>query len=115
MTYNAVIDVPNPDLELKPGMTANLEIVYAERADVVRVPNAALRFRPSAEVTGASPATAPLGKKLVWVLRAGAPVPVVFEPGVRDGSFTEVHHGLASGELVITEATADHTSSGRTS
>jgi len=49
-------------------------------------------------------------QKPVWV---GAPVPVVFEPGVRGASFTEVRRGLASGDPVITEATADHTSSGR--
>jgi HlyD family secretion protein len=105
VTYNAVIDVANPRLELRPGMTANLEIVHAERADALRVPNAAVRFRPAAELAGPSPPAAPLGKKLVWVLRAGTPTPVVFEPGVRDGSYTEVVGGLKVGDLVITEAT----------
>jgi HlyD family secretion protein len=47
-TYNVMIDVPNPNLELKPGMTANVNIEIASRDDVVRVPNAALRFRPTA-------------------------------------------------------------------
>jgi HlyD family secretion protein len=47
VTYNVVIDVENPDLKLKPGMTANLTVTIAERQDVLRVPNAALRFRPS--------------------------------------------------------------------
>ncbi len=46
VTYDAVIDVANPDLRLKPGMTANATFVYAEKTDVVRVPNSALRFRP---------------------------------------------------------------------
>lgn len=46
VTYDAVVDVPNTDLKLKPGMTATVTFVYAEREDVVRVPNAALRFRP---------------------------------------------------------------------
>ncbi|HMK74283.1 MAG TPA: efflux RND transporter periplasmic adaptor subunit, partial [Myxococcaceae bacterium] len=50
VTYDAVIDVSNPDLKLKPGMTANVTVVYAERQDVLRVPNAALRFHPSAEM-----------------------------------------------------------------
>ena len=50
VTYDAVIDVANPDLKLKPGMTANVTVVYAERQDVLRVPNAALRFHPSAEM-----------------------------------------------------------------
>ncbi|MGE5237165.1 MAG: efflux RND transporter periplasmic adaptor subunit [Acidobacteriota bacterium] len=48
VTYDAVIDVANPELKLKPGMTANCTFVYAQREDVLRIPNAALRFRPSA-------------------------------------------------------------------
>ena len=46
-TYGTVIDVPNPQLKLKPGMTANVKVEIAKRSDVLRVPNAALRFRPS--------------------------------------------------------------------
>lgn len=47
VTYNVVIDVANPELKLKPGMTANLTITIAERNGVLKVPNAALRFRPA--------------------------------------------------------------------
>jgi HlyD family secretion protein len=50
VTYDAVVDVENPELELRPGMTANVAFVFADRADVLRVPNAALRFRPPAEL-----------------------------------------------------------------
>src|ERR1051326_8083800 len=46
VTYNVVIDVDNPDQKLKPGMTANLTITIDERNDVLKVPNAALRFMP---------------------------------------------------------------------
>ncbi|PYR30208.1 MAG: hypothetical protein DMF92_09245, partial [Acidobacteria bacterium] len=52
-TYGTIIDVPNKDLKLKPGMTANLKVQIARRADVLRVPNAALRFRPSTDVFAA--------------------------------------------------------------
>jgi HlyD family secretion protein len=52
-TYGTIIDVPNQDLKLKPGMTANLKVQIARRTDVLRVPNAALRFRPSTEVFAA--------------------------------------------------------------
>jgi hypothetical protein len=52
-TYGTVIDVPNPDLKLKPGMTANVKVEIAKRSDVLRVPNAALRFRPTADVFAA--------------------------------------------------------------
>ena len=56
VTYDAVIDVENPDLELKPGMTANASVVYSERVDVLAVPNAALRFRPPAALVGSAAA-----------------------------------------------------------
>ena len=52
VTYDAVIDVGNPDLKLKPGMTANVTFVYAEKGDVLKVPNAALRFKPPAGMLG---------------------------------------------------------------
>ena len=52
-TYGTVIDVPNPQLKLKPGMTANVKVEIAKRTDVLRVPNAALRFRPTADVFAA--------------------------------------------------------------
>ncbi len=58
VTYDAVIDVENPDLDLKPGMTANVSVVYAERVDVVAVPNAALRFRPPPALAGSALAAA---------------------------------------------------------
>jgi HlyD family secretion protein len=46
VTYNAVIDVSNPDLRLKPGMTANVKVIIDRVDNVLRLPNAALRFRP---------------------------------------------------------------------
>lgn len=49
VTYNVVIDVDNPEQKLKPGMTANLIITIDERNNVLKVPNAALRFTPQAE------------------------------------------------------------------
>lgn len=53
VTYDAVIDVDNGDLKLRPGMTATVTIVYAEKDDAVAVANAALRFRPPADVASA--------------------------------------------------------------
>jgi len=54
VTYDAVIDVDNSDLRLRPGMTANVTVTYAERHDVLAVANAALRFRPPPELAGSS-------------------------------------------------------------
>src|SRR3954469_1293451 len=50
VTYDAVIDVANPDLKLRPGMTANITFISAEKDNVLRVPNAAMRFRPTPEI-----------------------------------------------------------------
>lgn len=50
ITYPVWIDVPNPDLKLRPSMTANIKIVISTATNVVRVPNQALRFRPNTEI-----------------------------------------------------------------
>jgi len=53
VTYPVMLDVPNPELKLKPGMTANVLVPVDERREVLRIPNAALRFRPDpADVLG---------------------------------------------------------------
>jgi len=61
VTYQTVIDVPNPDLRLKPGMTATVNIEIARRTNVMRVPNTALRFRPTADIFAALGQTPPAG------------------------------------------------------
>jgi len=64
VTYDAVVDVDNSDMRLKPGMTANVTFVYAERKGVLRIPSAALRFRPPEELlAGAGRGEAIVGKK----------------------------------------------------
>jgi HlyD family secretion protein len=59
VTYATVIDVPNNDLRLKPGMTANVNVEIARASNVLRVPNTALRFRPSNDVFAALGQTPP--------------------------------------------------------
>ena len=54
VNYMAIVDVDNHDLKLRPGMTANAEVVTAQRTNIVRLPNAALRFRPPEGVVSAS-------------------------------------------------------------
>jgi HlyD family secretion protein len=53
VTYVTIINVPNPSFELKPGMTANVKIEIARREGVLRVPNSAIRFRPTEEIFAA--------------------------------------------------------------
>jgi HlyD family secretion protein len=61
VTYDVIINVANADLKLKPGMTANLRIATSVRDDAIRVPNAALRFRPTAEMFAALKQEPPAG------------------------------------------------------
>ncbi|MEI6670268.1 MAG: efflux RND transporter periplasmic adaptor subunit, partial [Acidobacteriota bacterium] len=63
VTYDTVINVPNPNLKLKPGMTANVTLEIAKRTDVLRVPNAALRYRPNKDIFDAL--TLPVPPELV--------------------------------------------------
>ncbi len=66
VTYATVVDAPNPDLKLKPGMTATITLEIARRDNVPRVPNAALRFRPTPATFAALNQDVPAG------LQAGA-------------------------------------------
>jgi HlyD family secretion protein len=118
VTYDAVIDVDNSDLRLKPGMTANVTVVFADRADVLRVANAALRFRPPPELTGPGepfavakttegsvPVEVSNDRRTVWVLENGMPRAVEVRIGVSDGTFTElVQSTLPEGAALVTEA-----------
>ena len=109
VTYDAVIDVDNPELKLKPGMTANVRFILDRRASVLRVPAAALRFRPDAAATEASSGAA------VWVLRDGTPQRIAVTPGLSDGMHTELLEApLAEGDAVIVgPATAERADSRR--
>lgn len=99
ITYDVVIDAHNADLALRPGMTANVDIVTGRRERVLRVPTAALRFRPQAAEGEA--VAAPAGTT-VWRLSGATPEPVAVTPGLTDDSYTEVHGGnLAEGDAVV--------------
>jgi len=106
VTYDVVVGVDNSDLALKPGMTAAVKIVVDERADVLRVPNQALRFAPSAPGSAGSkqrPGASEAAEAQVWVLRDGAPAAVPVAIGLEDDNYTEVLSGdLKPGDPVIT-------------
>ena len=102
VTYKAILAVDNTDLFLRPGMTATAAINVAEAADVLRVPNAALRFTPT---TTPTLPTEPAGQKTVWILRNDQAVPITIQPGNSDGSYTVILGGdLAAGDQVIVDA-----------
>jgi len=92
VTYDVVISVPNADLKLFPGMTANVKILVAEHSDVIKIPNAALRYRPAdvqPKGRGGSP-----GTQTVWVLDDNnKPKAVLVALGLSDGTYSEVTSG----------------------
>jgi HlyD family secretion protein len=99
VAYTVILAAPNRDLALLPGMTAMVRVVLDEASDVLKLPNAALRFRPPSGVVPSAEA----GTAFVWVERANAdPKPVAVRPGRSDASWTEVKGGsLRSGDQVI--------------
>ncbi len=115
VTYAGVIDVPNPELKLKPGMTATVDIETARRDNVLRVPSAALRFAPTEEMWTAlgqpnpspSPA-APSRRKAtdsgrLWIDESGHLAGRDVKIGFSNGTFTELLTAdLAEGSPVVT-------------
>jgi HlyD family secretion protein len=110
--YDAVVDVENTELKLKPGMTANVTFIYAEKDQTLRIPNAALRFRPPPEflthmsqgAAGKARESTPLDQRTVWVLRDETPQAMLLKTGISDGMFTEIVEGdVHLGDLLITD------------
>ena len=100
ISYDVVVEAANPELLLKPGMTATTHIVVAERPDVVRVPEQALRFAPGGLARQDADAR---DKGEVWVLRDGALAQVPVTIGLRDEANVEVTSGdLRSGDRIVT-------------
>lgn len=105
VSYVTMIDVPNPDQKLKPGMTATVTVEIWRADEVLRVPNAALRFTP--QTAGGDMARAGAdGDPRVWVLREGQPHAVAVEVGLTSGTTASVVGGaLRERDEVITGTT----------
>ncbi len=114
VTYAAIVSAPNAQLKLKPGMTATLTVEVTRRDNVLRVPSAALRFKPSrtvlaalgqpaadsgAQATSVRPAATagsvatPAGRGSVWIYEAEHIEQVPVTIGATDGAFTEIVDG----------------------
>jgi HlyD family secretion protein len=121
VTYDVLVAVSNADLKLKPGMTANVSIIVAQRKGVLRVPNAALRFRPPEPPvaagapgsggggeprprSGGRPSKGARPERKVHLLKTGAtaPEPVQIKLGISDNLFTELLDGLEEGATLVT-------------
>jgi HlyD family secretion protein len=133
VTYDAVIDVSNADLKLKPGMTASVTVISARRDGVLRIPNSALRFRPPSadgakNGSGSAGAARPTGggrpvrperasdERVVWVLSGKNMARRRVQTGLTDGTFTEVVGGeVAEGDQVITSMSGGNAAGGSAS
>ena len=109
VTYEVVIDAPNPDLKLKPGLTANVTIFTLEKDDATAVPTKALRFVPNAELLGELGLTidqteqqAAPGSRELWVNEGTTLRPRRVYAGAASGDMTEITEGLTGSEEIVT-------------
>ncbi|WP_016775616.1 efflux RND transporter periplasmic adaptor subunit [Anaerophaga thermohalophila] len=115
VTYTVIIDAPNPDFKLKPGLTASVTIITNEAKDVTVVPAAALRFSPAENSPGSMalssgggnhssmPEALPeTGEDRVWVWKDGHLHPVIVNTGIEDGVWCEIKSGVLPGDSVVT-------------
>ncbi|MDI9571275.1 MAG: efflux RND transporter periplasmic adaptor subunit [Pseudomonadota bacterium] len=103
VTYEVIVRVDNPEMKLKPGMTANVSIIIDHRQGVLRVPSAALRFRMPSQ--GGKREQGGTKEMQLWVLAGEKPRRLSVRTGITDGSYTEITDGgLRVGQEVIVEA-----------
>lgn len=109
VTYNVVAMVDNDDGTLLPGMTANINFVVNQKDNVLRVPNAALRYQPKdIESSENSKQTKSANQSVVYLLPENRPVPVNVSIGITDGNFTEIINGeIKAGDKVIISEVVD--------
>lgn len=104
VTYEVVITAPNPDLKLKPGLTANINIYILDRTDVLAVPAKALRFSPKEVVLGKHDTIQDCeGENKVWGRHGQTFQAYSLELGISNGTYTEVLSGIEEGEMVVTD------------
>lgn len=109
VTYNVVAMVDNEDGALLPGMTANINFIVMQKNDVLRVPNAALRYQPKdLESNEGGKATRPGNRPTLYLLAQDQSTPVSVTAGISDGNFTEIIDGdIKAGDKVIISEVID--------
>ena len=104
VTYEVVINAPNGDLKLKPGLTANVTIYTSEKTGVLCVPTKALRFTPTAETVGKEWKIADCnGKNKLWTIEGNTLKAHAVKTGMTDGSQTEILSGITKGTSIVSE------------
>ena len=106
VTYEVVISAPNPDLKLKPRLTANVTIYILDKKDVLSVPNKALRFTPEKPLIGNNDIVKDCeGEHKLWTREGTTFTAHPVEVGISNGISTEIISGIPEGTKVVTEAT----------
>lgn len=103
VTYEVVITADNPDLKLKPRLTANVTIFTDTREDVLVVPNKALRFTPDKKLANGKTIKDCNSPKKVWTMDETSFTAHPIKTGMSDGSNTEIVSGIPEGTEIITE------------
>lgn len=99
--FDAVIEVDNPDLILRPGLNATINIIVERAANVLLTPNAALSIRMPSSLRAR--VQLPPGQGVVYLMKPGAdPTAVPVRLGISDGNFTEITGDLREGDSVVT-------------
>lgn len=116
VTYEVVISAYNPDLKLKPGLTANVTIYTLERPNVLTVPSKSLRFVPDEEILASMDLTvedpmieAPAGKRVVWQRIGNTLKPKIITVGTSSLNVVEVVEGLNDGDEIVLELASEMT------
>lgn len=103
VTYEVVISAENPELKLKPRLTANASIYTMFKGDVITVPASALHFTPNAEVAVGYTIVDCQAPQKVWTLNDKTFTAIPVEVGLTDGINTEIISGLTEGQEVVTD------------
>ena len=105
VTYEVVISAHNPDLKLKPRLTANVTIYTLDRKDVLSVPARALRFTPEKPLIGDNDIVKDCeGEHKIWTREGNTFTAHPVQIGITNGINTEITQGASEGMVVVTEA-----------
>ena len=106
VTYEVVISAPNPDLKLKPSLTANFTIYTLDRKDVLSVPARALRFTPERPLIGENDIVKDCeSPHKLWTREGNTFTAHPVTVGISNGINTEIISGISEGATIVTEAT----------
>ena len=116
VTYEVVISAHNPDLKLKPRLTANVTIYTLDRKDVLSVPARALRFTPEKPLIGDNDIVKDCeGEHKIWTREGNTFTAHPVQIGITNGINTEITQGASEGMVVVTEATIGNMPGGNVS